>query len=178
MHATVGAIGELERSGFHGPFALALGNDLYLDANSPNQNSMVLASDRILPFLNGPLVRSGAIPPGEGVLVALAAEPVDLVVATDLELKYIQTTLEPRAVLRLRERFALRIKQYEALQSVGQKWSCMTGPRTTRPPADRSSPIDATRESSPEAGSSHHPDHFGTRADGSAAMEAISPDYL
>ncbi len=114
--ATVRAIGELERSGFHGPFALALGNDLYLDANSPNQNSMVLASDRILPFLNGPLVRSGAIPAGEGVLVSLAAEPVDLVVATDLELKYIQTTLEPRAVLRLRERFALRIKQHEALR--------------------------------------------------------------
>lgn len=114
--ATVRAIGELERSGFHGPFALALGNDLYLDANSPNQNSMVLASDRILPFLNGPLVRSGAIPAVEGVLVSLAAEPVDLVVATDLELKYIQTTLEPCVVLRLRERFALRIKQPEALR--------------------------------------------------------------
>ena len=114
--ATVKAIGELEGSGFHGPFALALGNELYLDANSPNQNSMVLASDRILPFLGGPLVRSSAIPAGEGVLVALAAEPVDLVVATDLELRYVQTTLEPRPVLRLRERFALRIKQHEALR--------------------------------------------------------------
>lgn len=113
--ATVKAIEDLERNGHYGPFAQVLGNVLYLAANTPNENSMVLPSDRIRPFLDGPLLRSSTIPRDKGVVVALAGEPIDLVIAHDLELKFVQMTLEPRFVLRLSERFTLRIKQEGAV---------------------------------------------------------------
>ena len=108
---TVNAIEDLEREGHYGPFAQVLGTKLYLAANSPHGESMVLPSDRIVPFLDGPLLRSSTIPGHPGVLVALGGDPIDLVVAHDLELKFIQMTIEPRYVLRLSERFTLRIKQ-------------------------------------------------------------------
>jgi uncharacterized linocin/CFP29 family protein len=111
VRATVEAIKELEGNGHSGPFAMVLGTDLYLAANTPNSNSMVLPSDRILPFLDGPLLRSSTIPDKNGVLVALGGDPIDLVVAHDLELKFVQMTLEPRYILRLSERFTLRVKQ-------------------------------------------------------------------
>ena len=113
--ATVKAIEDLERNGHYGPFAQVLGNVLYLAANTPNENSMVLPSDRIRPFLDGPLLRSSTMPRNKGVVVALAGEPIDLVIAHDLELKFVQMTLEPRFVLRLSERFTLRIKQEGAV---------------------------------------------------------------
>jgi uncharacterized linocin/CFP29 family protein len=122
--STVEAIQDLEANGHYGPFAQVLGTKLYLAANTPNENSMVLPSDRIRPFLDGPLLRSSTIPPELGVVVALAGEPVDLVIAHDLELKLVQMTLEPRYVLRLSERFTLRIKQEGAvvrLQTAGSK---------------------------------------------------------
>jgi hypothetical protein len=112
--STVHAISMLEGQGHYGPFALVLGTTLYLAANTPNENSMVLPSDRIVPFLDGPLLRSSTIPADQGVLIALAGDPIDLVVAHDLELKFIQMTVEPRYVLRLSERFTLRIKQERA----------------------------------------------------------------
>jgi uncharacterized linocin/CFP29 family protein len=115
VNSTVEAIQVLERNGHYGPFAQVLGTELYLAANSPNENSMVLPSDRIRPFLDGPMLRSSTIPSDAGVVVALAGEPIDLVIAHDLELKLVQMTLEPRYVLRISERFTLRIKQDEAV---------------------------------------------------------------
>ena len=112
---TVEAIQDLETNGHYGPFAQVLGTELYLAANSPNENSMVLPSDRIRPFLDGPLLRSSTMPANSGVVVALAGEPIDLVIAHDLELKLVQMTLEPRYVLRISERFTLRIKQDRAV---------------------------------------------------------------
>jgi uncharacterized linocin/CFP29 family protein len=111
VRAVVDAIQQLEAQGHYGPFACVLGNKLFLDANTPSKGSMVLPSDRITPFLNGPLLRSSTVDAGTGVVVALAGDPVDLVVATDITVKYLQLTLEPRYVFRVYERMALRIKQ-------------------------------------------------------------------
>jgi uncharacterized linocin/CFP29 family protein len=115
MKAVVKAIEKLEKEGHYGPFAGVLSNALYLAANTPNQNSMVLPSDRITPFLNGPLLRSSTITGDRGVVVALAAAPIDLVVASDVHLSFLQRSLEPRYVLRVSERFRLRMKQSEAV---------------------------------------------------------------
>ena len=112
---TVEAISFLEGNGHYGPFAQVLGNELYQAANSPSPHSMVLPSDRIRPFLDGPLLRSSTMPADAGVVVALAGEPIDLVIAHDLELKLVQMTLEPRYVLRISERFTLRVKQEGAV---------------------------------------------------------------
>jgi hypothetical protein len=112
----VEAIQTLEEGGHYGPFACVLGSWLYRGATSPDPNSLVLPSDRIIPFLDGgPLLRASSIPFGRGVVVALAGAPVDLVVAKDVHVGFLQRSLEPRYVLRVSERFVLRIKQPEAI---------------------------------------------------------------
>jgi uncharacterized linocin/CFP29 family protein len=116
VRAIAAAIQALEGDGHYGPFACVLGRDLFLAANSP-ADSMVFPSDRILPFLEcGPLRRSSVVPRGEGVIVALAGSPVDLVVASDVHVKFLQLTTQPRYVLRVSERFVLRIKQPTAVR--------------------------------------------------------------
>ncbi len=111
----VNAIQNLERYGHYGPFACVLGHELYRAATKPSSGSLVLPSDRIIPFLDGgPLRRSSVVPGNQGVVVALAGSPIDLVVASDVHVSYVQLTLEPRYVLRVSERFVLRMKQPEA----------------------------------------------------------------
>jgi uncharacterized linocin/CFP29 family protein len=113
--AIVESIEALEGVGQYGPFACVLGNRLYQAANTPT-GSLVLPSDRILPFLGGPLLRSSVVPEDEGVVVALAGSPIDLVVASDVHVSYVQRSVEPRYILRVTERFVLRIKQAEAVR--------------------------------------------------------------
>jgi uncharacterized linocin/CFP29 family protein len=116
VKGVVAAIQELEDAGHYGPFACVLSHDLYLVANTPNKDSMVLPSDRITPFLNGPLLRSSTITEDRGVVIALAAAPIDLVIASDIHVSFLQLSLEPRYVLRVSERFVLRMKQPDAVR--------------------------------------------------------------
>ena len=110
-----GAVATLEGNGHYGPFACVLGHRLYRAANTPSPNSLVLPSDRIVPFLDGgPLRRSSAVPEDLGVIVALAGSPIDLVVASDVQARFLQLSVEPRYILRVSERFVLRMKQPEA----------------------------------------------------------------
>jgi uncharacterized linocin/CFP29 family protein len=111
----VAAITDLESDGHTGPYGCLLGKDLFAAACSPS-DSYVLARDRILPFLQGPLLRSSALAPNQGVVVSLSGEPVEIVVASDLSVRYLQTTLEPRFVFRVSERVAVRIKDGSAVQ--------------------------------------------------------------
>jgi uncharacterized linocin/CFP29 family protein len=118
FRAIIGAIQGLEAQGHYGPFACVLGRDLYEASVTPNQGSFVLPMDRILPFLNGPLLRSSALPVDSGVVVGGAGTPVDLVVGTDIHVSYVQMSVEPRYVLRVSEKFVLRIKQPEAVSLI------------------------------------------------------------
>jgi len=115
VKAVVEAIEKLEGTGHVGPFACVLGDDLFLDANTPNHNSMVLPSDRITPFLNGPLLRSSTLPRDRGVVVSLAGAPVDLVIAKDMSVQFLQISFEPLYVFRVYERMHLRIKERDAV---------------------------------------------------------------
>jgi uncharacterized linocin/CFP29 family protein len=108
------AVGLLEGAGQYGPFACVLGSELYSAAVTPS-NSLVLPLDRILPFLNGPLLRSGTLPPHKGIVVAGAGAPIDLVVGSDIHVRFVQMSVEPSYVLRVSERFVLRIKQRDAI---------------------------------------------------------------
>ncbi|HUJ66105.1 MAG TPA: family 1 encapsulin nanocompartment shell protein [Acidimicrobiales bacterium] len=111
----VGAIQQLEENGYYGPFACVLGRALYAAATWPSDHSLVLPSDRIIPFTDGQLLRSSTIPDNRGVVVALAASPIDLVIGSDVHVKYLQLSTEPRYVLRVSERFVLRLKQPDAV---------------------------------------------------------------
>ena len=55
-----------------------------------------------------------------GAIIALAGNPVELVVATDINVAYLQTTgtTEPRRVFRVSERIALRIKDRRAIEII------------------------------------------------------------
>jgi len=113
------AIGALEGHGHFGPFAVALGDGLFLTAQSPDQDSLVLPQDRIIPFLSGgSLLRSSTLSDHNGysgVIVALGGTPIELVVATDVSPQFLQITDEPRYLFRVRERIALRIKEADAI---------------------------------------------------------------
>jgi len=112
------AIGLLEQSGHFGPFAVVLGKGLFLVAQTPDV-SLVLPQDRIIPFLGGgPLLRSSTLDElngFSGVVVALGGAPVELVVATDICLQFLQVTTDPNFIFRVCEKIALRIREQEAI---------------------------------------------------------------
>jgi uncharacterized linocin/CFP29 family protein len=113
------AIGELEAHGHFGPFAVVLGQGLFLVAQTPNEESLVLPQDRIIPFLGGgSLLRSSTLDAYNGysgVVVALGGVPIELVVAKDMSLQFLQLTQDPNFLFRVREKIALRIKEDEAI---------------------------------------------------------------
>ena len=110
IDAVIESINALERQGQLGPYACALAPDLFAAICAPNPN-LVLPRDRILPFLQGPLLRTSAIAPGFGVVLALSANPIELVVASDIQVRFLQMTEEPRLAFQVYERVALRIKE-------------------------------------------------------------------
>jgi len=111
-------ITRLEARGHLGPFALVLGSDLFTTAYTPTP-ALVMPADRIIPHLaGGSLLRSSTINRREGVLVSLAGELVDLVVASDISAKFIQITVEPRYIFRVSQRFTLRVKERNSLMAL------------------------------------------------------------
>jgi uncharacterized linocin/CFP29 family protein len=114
------AIGDLEADGHFGPFAIVLGQALFTIAQTPDPGSLVLPQDRIIPFLGGgSLLRSTTLPMGRGVVVALGGAPVELVVAKDMCLEFLQLTHEPVFIFRVCEKMVLRIKQPAAIITLG-----------------------------------------------------------
>jgi uncharacterized linocin/CFP29 family protein len=78
-----------------------------------------MPQDRIIPFLGGgPLLRTStldALRGFSGVVVALGGAPVELVVATDVSLQFLQVTAEPVFIFRVYEKIALRIREPRAI---------------------------------------------------------------
>jgi uncharacterized linocin/CFP29 family protein len=114
-----GAIGELEARGHLGPFACVLDQEFFREVQTSNPSSLVLPQDRILPFLGGgPLLRSSALAKKTGVVIALGGAPIDLVLAKDISVSFLQVTLEPRFVFRVYEKLTLRIKEQGAIRKL------------------------------------------------------------
>jgi uncharacterized linocin/CFP29 family protein len=114
----VAAIGLLEAQGQTGPYACLLSAPLFNFICTP-QAGLVLPRDRILPFLQGPLLRSADLPAGGGCLFALGGSPTEVVIASDINVRYLQTTPEPRYVFRVSERVALRVKEPNSIVRLG-----------------------------------------------------------
>ena len=113
------AIGQLEQQGQFGPFAAVLGQQLFLVAQTPDSQSLVLPQDRIIPFLGGgPLLRSSTLDEPErftGVIVALGGAPLELVIASDISLQFLQVSADPAFLFRVSEKIALRIRERDAI---------------------------------------------------------------
>jgi uncharacterized linocin/CFP29 family protein len=104
------AIALLEASSHPGPFTCVLGNQTFVDAHTPMTGSLVLPADRILPMLGGPLLRSSSIESDVGIVVSLAGDAIDIVVATPPTAQFLQISGDAKYLFRVYERFVLRIK--------------------------------------------------------------------
>ena len=104
---------------------MVLGQGLFLVAQTPDVGSLVMPQDRIIPFLGGgPLLRSStldALNGYSGVVVALGGSPIELVVASDVSLQFLQLTSEPAFVFRVSEKIALRIKEPRAIAQLSMQ---------------------------------------------------------
>ena len=124
--AVIDGVQKLERRGHFGPIAAVFGDDLFRQATEPTGTAAVLPTSSFLPFLHGgDLYRSSTIPGDTGLLVALGGAPIELVLATDMDVQFLQMTLEPRYVLRVFERFVLRIKELDAVCRITSAGSCL-----------------------------------------------------
>jgi uncharacterized linocin/CFP29 family protein len=115
--AVANAIGYLETNGHFGPFAVVLSQPLFLISLQPDPDRpQVTPQQQIIPLLGGgPLLRSSAIANGLGIVVALGGDPIDLVVATDMSVQFLQLTTDPMYIFRVYEKLALRIKSEKAV---------------------------------------------------------------
>ena len=115
VNTIIASINAIEGRGYVGPFACALGSNLFEAICTPAP-SLVLPRDRILPFLQGPLLRSSALKPDDGLVVSLTGNPVELVVASEIYVRFLQMTTDARVLFRVSERVAVRIKDAGAIQ--------------------------------------------------------------
>jgi uncharacterized linocin/CFP29 family protein len=118
VRAVSEAVGLLEHR-HSGPFAVVLGQGLFFVAQTPDKGSLVMPENRIVRFLDGgPLLRSSrfdALNGYSGVVVALGGGPIEIVVASDVSLQFLQRTSEAAFVFRVYEKIALRIKEPKAI---------------------------------------------------------------
>jgi uncharacterized linocin/CFP29 family protein len=112
--AMIEAIDALDSAGQLGPYACVLSPKLFEAICTPTSN-LVLPRDRILPFLQAPLLRSSNIQGEFGAVIALSADPLELVVGDDIHLRYLQTNEDAHRVFQVSERVALRIKETAAI---------------------------------------------------------------
>lgn len=72
-------------------YALFLPTAVYADTFvPPSSASLVTTADRIKPLVEGGFYSSGVLPPDEGLLVALAGEPVKLHVGREVSVEYVR----------------------------------------------------------------------------------------
>lgn len=133
LRAVAEGITVLEDKGYVAPYALALGNQLFVTAETPNRDSLVLPSDRIRPLIEGPLVRTGTLPGRTGILFSLAGKPVEIVVAKEIGVTFLQVSPEPRWIYRVSERFVLRVKEPDSMVKIGGPAQAPQSKQSARP---------------------------------------------
>ena len=128
----INAINSLENNGYVAPYVCVFGRKPFQEAFTPVNNSTVLPRDRIEPLIGRELLHASGIdiPPYEperyenlkteewpkrGVLLSMADEPIDLALAAEATLEFRQVNLDGKYVFSVFERFALRIKDVQAI---------------------------------------------------------------
>jgi uncharacterized linocin/CFP29 family protein len=114
------AISVLEANGYGPPFVCVLGRAAFRAAHDPMGDSMVLPADRIEPLIGRQLLRASVLDYLEdtqiaGVVLSLAGDSMDLVVAVEATPEFTQVDTEGHYVFRVFERLALRIKDNYAI---------------------------------------------------------------
>ena len=131
MQAIVGAIDSLEHNGYVAPYVCVFGRNPFEAAFKPIDNSTVLPRDRIEPLIGRELLHASGIDilprdhglynlvtekwQSRGVLLSMANEPIDLALAAEATPEFRQVDSEGRYVFSVFERFAVRIKDANAI---------------------------------------------------------------
>lgn len=128
MQAIVDAINTLENNGYVAPYVCVFGRKPFQAAFDPISGSTVLPRDRIEPLIGRELLHASGIdilPHGSrllqgvwqsrGVLLSMADEPIDLALAAEATPEFRQVGLDGKYVFSVFERFALRIKDAQAI---------------------------------------------------------------
>jgi uncharacterized linocin/CFP29 family protein len=133
MQAIVKAINSLEENGYVAPYVCVFGRNPFEAAFIAINNSTVLPRDRIEPLIGRELLHASGIDVlphrfdlydarldkeewrSRGVLLSMADEPIDLALAAEAKPEFRQVDLDGRYVFSVFERFALRIKDTNAI---------------------------------------------------------------
>jgi hypothetical protein len=112
--AIIDGIGALDAAGQCGPYVCVLSQSRFTELHTPAP-SFVLPRDRVVPFLEGPLLRSSVLTPQLGLLLALGSGGMEIVVSSELHVRFLQISTEPRYVFRVSERIALRVSDWTSV---------------------------------------------------------------
>jgi uncharacterized linocin/CFP29 family protein len=132
FRAIVSAVTLLETNSHAGPYYCVLSNEAFIIASSPTNSTLILPSDRIVPFLGREILHTNVIttspmtghtsehPAGphdvvEGIVLSLVGNSVDLAVSVDPTPEFVYVGTRGTFYFRVYERFALRIKQPNAI---------------------------------------------------------------
>ena len=133
MEAIVDAINSLEENGYVAPYVCVFGRNPFQAAYEPINHGTVLPRDRLEPLIGRELLHASGIDilprrserydlklgagnwQSRGVLLSMADEPIDLALAAEATPEFRQVDLDGKYVFSVFERFALRIKDAEAI---------------------------------------------------------------
>jgi hypothetical protein len=124
VSAAYAAVLKLEERGYYSDYHLVLGQDLWAALNNPNEGALVLPRDRIEHTLKGGgFYRTTTIPSDEALMVSLDGPTLDCVSASQSSeqprMEFLRTQADERGeeiyLLRIRERFAPRIRENQAI---------------------------------------------------------------
>jgi len=83
---------------------------VYADTFAPLPSTLVSPADRIKPLVVQGYVGSGALPPSTGILISVGGNTIDLALATDAAVDFMNVDGAGLSHFRVWERFALRVK--------------------------------------------------------------------
>jgi uncharacterized linocin/CFP29 family protein len=169
MDAIVGAINSLENNGYVAPYVCVFGRNPFEAAFQSIHDSTVLPRDRIEPLIGRELLHASGIdilpqsfglyePNAEewrsrGVLLSMANEPIDLALAAEATPEFRQVDEEGRYVFSVFERFALRIKDAQAIEPLVFETPDQAEKRAAEERAAAEKLKGATKDTSPSTGS-------------------------
>jgi hypothetical protein len=105
----------LQAQGHDGPYGLILAPEPYADAFAPLPGTQLMPAERMSRLLGAPPIGSGTLAPGTGVLVSLGGGTLELVIARDARVAFLQEEPDGRFRFRVLERFALRVQDPTAI---------------------------------------------------------------
>jgi uncharacterized linocin/CFP29 family protein len=113
--AVVSAIAKLRSKGQAGPYALALSSAVYADTFVPVPGLLVMPADQVRPLVTAGFVDAPMLPERRGLVISLGGNTVDLAMAVEPTVAFVQVSDAGMYQFRLNERWALRIKDADAI---------------------------------------------------------------